>query len=108
MNDFTESLLDIQASPKILQEPIIHLSNHGHRLSRVGGWVIGMRVLMIHQFSSVETTSSEVECGLLEVQSHLSPFSPHVLTFNNSKFAIGSPFGFERAFHIYCGIVLVK
>ena len=67
MNDITQSLLDIQASPRLLREHMVRLSNHGYRRSRVGGWVTGMRVLIIHQFSGVKTTSSETESSLLEV-----------------------------------------
>ena len=84
MNDIDQSLLDIQASPNLLREHMVRLSNHGYRRSRVGGWVTGMHVLVIQQFSGVKTTSSEAESGLLQVQSHPSPFSPHVLTFHNS------------------------
>ena len=81
MDDIAQSLLEIQASPKLLREHMVRLSNHGYRRSRVGSWVTGMRVLIIHQFSGVETIPSEEGSGLLEVQRHLSPFSPHVLTF---------------------------
>ena len=84
MNDIGQNLLDIQASPKLLREHMVRFSNHGYRRSRVGGWITGMHVLIIHQFSGVRTTSSEAESGLLEVQPHLSPFSPHVLTSHNS------------------------
>ncbi|KAK0510166.1 hypothetical protein JMJ35_007560 [Cladonia borealis] len=84
MNDVAESFLEIQASPELLREHMVRLSNHGYRRSRVGGWVAEMRVLIVHECSGVETTSSEAESRFSEVQPHLSPFSPHVLTSNNS------------------------
>ncbi len=84
MNDIAQSLVDIQASPKLLREHMVRLSSHSYRRSRVRGWVAGMRVLFIHQSSGVDVISPEAESGPLEVQPHLSPFSTHVLTSHNS------------------------
>ena len=79
-----KKFLEIQASPELLREHMVRLSNHGYRRARVGGWVTGMRVLIVHECNGVETTSSEAENRFSEVQPHLSSFSPHVLTSNDS------------------------
>ena len=89
MNDIAQSLVDIQASPKLLREHMVRLSSHRYRRSRVRGWVTGMRVLFIHQSSDVDVISSEAENGPLEVQPHLLPLSTQVLTSQNRILRLG-------------------
>ena len=84
MNDVDQSLCDLQASPEHLREQMVRLSEYGYRRSRARGWVTRMRFLIINQLSGVTTTSSQSESALLEVQPHLSSFSPHIRTSHTS------------------------